>query len=161
MLHQLVRRLNSLCTFLDDSYDINHGGCCLIAYFIAKHLDLLNIKYDLIICDLEEENVISINNNIKNNIIETDLTCNHYYLKIIDTNESINEGTFDDRYYKYNVSIDNCEVIKKIYEFGDWNEQYNNEYSKIIDSIINSFFTIYEDCNFYEGRKMSKMWSSF
>lgn len=50
-VHKLVDALNELCMTLDDTYNVNSGGCCYLAYEIAKHLDRLNIKYRLLVAN--------------------------------------------------------------------------------------------------------------
>lgn len=46
-VHKLVRNLNELCDNLVKEYDVNCGGCCYVAYEIAKHLDRFHISYEL------------------------------------------------------------------------------------------------------------------
>lgn len=47
----LKNSLEHLFTYLDDTYDINAGGCCFAAYVIAKNLESLGESYKLVIYD--------------------------------------------------------------------------------------------------------------
>ena len=38
-INKLIYWLNRTCKLLDDRYNINRGGCCYVAYVIAKLLD--------------------------------------------------------------------------------------------------------------------------
>ena len=58
----LAERLNKLCRFLDEEYDVNCGGCCYIAYCLARLLSRDKFKFKVIIYeDYElEENVYTL-----------------------------------------------------------------------------------------------------
>ena len=56
MSKDFIIQLNNLCQKLDILYDINNGGCCYVAYKIAKQLDKLNIKYELVVFDYISKN---------------------------------------------------------------------------------------------------------
>lgn len=48
-LRILVKRFNKLCELLDDEYKINRGGCCIVAYYIAKLLKMFGYSYTVVI----------------------------------------------------------------------------------------------------------------
>lgn len=50
-LQELTHSLNQLCKVLESSFFVNEGGCCYIAYVIAKNLEKLNIPYKVVLCD--------------------------------------------------------------------------------------------------------------
>lgn len=50
-VHNLKHSLDCLCDCLNILYNINNGGCCYVAYLIARHLDKLKVKYDLVVYD--------------------------------------------------------------------------------------------------------------
>lgn len=88
--HSLLKSLNSLCKFLDDTYDVNLGGCCFLAAIIAKHLDKLGLDYDLVVYDYYEKDQASIEHEViarhRNKSVSKSVTgrnsCNHYCLNL-------------------------------------------------------------------------------
>ena len=48
-IHSLARELDKLCEQLDNKYDVNCGGCCYICWQIARHLERLGLKYNLVL----------------------------------------------------------------------------------------------------------------
>ena len=151
-MQDLIRRLNSLCEFLDESFDINCGGCCLIARYIAEHLDELDIKYNLIIFDHddrdEDEVIYEVQNNEnvnEYNSVTGYCTCSHYCIEIED--ELINcESKYEDKnYYKFRIPNITWSNIDWIYDNGDWNSIYDYKYSDTIEKIISNFFELYKN----------------
>lgn len=149
--YSLLKNLNSLCKFLDETYNVNMGGCCYLASLIAKHLDKLNIKYDLIIYDNYSRNrenikceVISRRKNKDlNNSVTGCYSCNHYCIRlrgagVINGNGDYIEGH---RYSIPNISYKN---IRWIYKNSRWNKCYKVQYNKTIKNIVKEFFKNYE-----------------
>ena len=150
-LHKLVQTLNTLCNNLQDQYNINYGGCCFLAYEIAKHLDKLHIEYRLCIKNDFPLNNFSINNEIKNRTfnklggshsVTRYNTCCHYYL-FINRGGFINPGNVG-KYYIQTISGINYKHIKWIYNTGSWNDNYDIRSNKFIKKAINSYFKQYE-----------------
>lgn len=148
-LKDLKKSLDHLCKFLSCEYDINHGGCCILAYLIALHLDKLNVKYKLVIYADSDKNTDCINEEIMNmssyrepvNSTVGRGTCNHYCLYLKGAG-LINAGS---RYYnKYYIEGVKAMQLKWIYKHGCWNDWYDKNNTKIIKGIINSFFKKYE-----------------
>lgn len=144
-LKHLCRSINSLCVYLKETYLINCGGCCYVAYLIAKHLDKLNIKYDLVIDNCSSKNkfhiteeIISHNINLlKENSVIGEYTCNHYSLRLKSIG-IINKGYKNN--YRYFIPNINHNHIKWIYDNGSWNDCYDVRNNNVIEKIINSFF---------------------
>ena len=143
---RLISELNSLCTFLESKYCINQGGCCFVAYEIARHLDKLNIKYDLVISDYDIRNERNITKEIRNkrknknyfDSVVGDYTCNHYYL--YDKNCGfINPDIIANNNY-YFISDLNYKHIKWIYDKSRWNDCFNLEDKNYVKSFIKIFF---------------------
>lgn len=148
----LIERLNSLCEFLDNSFDVNCGGCCLISSFIAEHLDNLNIKYNLIIFDNDDKDVDSIIHEVQNNEYSNDNnsvvgynTSSHYCIEINDELINCSEKYSEGNYYKFRIPNVTYSDILWIYDEGCWNDNYDTDYSETIENIINNFFSIYEN----------------
>lgn len=159
----LVDKLNSLCKHLDDSYDINRGGCCFVSSIIARYLDKLGIKYNLIIFDREERNEEGVIYNVQNNcnqykddsVVGWDYTCSHYCLEIISSDKTIGNGLINcnKNYYieSHNFNIFTIprvtyENLDWIYDKGDWNNSYEAQrYNNIINNTIHELFTEYEN----------------
>lgn len=149
-IKKLLIELDKACSEFDYEYSINVGGSCFAASVIAKHLDILNIKYYLVVTDYYDKNVTCVTNEIKNrkvnklarNSICGNNTCNHYYLYIPKYSIKIN----------YDYSRENTIFIKEItykdivwiYKKGDWNNYYNTDNNNKFINLINSI------CNKYE-----------
>ena len=143
----LVSELNKLCEFLDNTYDINSGGCCYISYLIAKKLEEFGIKYKLVIFDSEFDSNVktkdlkeAIQNKNLYHIGCGDLVSNHY--AIIVDNMIINGGRYEnDPNRKVTVL---SKDIQWIYKTGDWNESYNIRLNTILKSYINTLFNAFK-----------------
>lgn len=148
--HSLLSSINSLCDFLNENYKINQGGCCYIAYLIAKHLHKLGIKYNLVIFDSFRKDLSYVeyevlkkhcNSNVKTSITGK-FTCDHYCIQIIGAGV-INMGRRDHS-YNYTLSGIPYKNIKWIYDKGLWNNNYNIKHNNTIKNIVNHFFKEYE-----------------
>lgn len=149
-VHKLVEDLDNICSNLNSEYSINCGGCCFVAYVIAKHLDRLNIKYSLQIMNDFPKNLEEINKEVKRKMFNTweemsvsgENTCCHYYLKI-DGGGTVNEGSFSYAYYIYTISDINHRNIGWIYKNSCWNSKYKRRNNKLIKKVISSHFKQY------------------
>lgn len=152
-IHSLQRSLNELCQQLNNTYSINSGGCCFVAYLIAFHLDRLGLRYKLLIFTKELKDDISISSEvhskIRNNSRKTSIvgsgTCNHYAL-YLDGGGTINVEDFY-IFNKYIIEDINSSNIKWIYRSGRWNPEYNIHNNRIIRKTFNAFFNGYEERN--------------
>lgn len=140
-----IQKLENLLKSLDNKFYINEGGCCYVAYIIAKYLDKLNIPYSLIIYNrvkisLSNKDVIY---NIKNNIGNYPIrfhTCNHYTLKIGNIIINTSQG------YRYSYELKNIthKDIRMIYNRGCWNPTYRIRHNENVRKSIHNFFKPYE-----------------
>lgn len=147
-LKDLVYSLNRLCEFLRDEYNINRGGCCYVSYCIAKHLDKLKIKYQLVIKDDCARDLNFVINQVTNRKYTSDLnsvigynTCNHYCIYIENGGVVNNLGYYDNEFMIPEITASN---ILWIYKNGDWNPEYDTYYNSIIKEFIKIFFKRYE-----------------
>ena len=88
-INKLIYWLNRTCKSLDDRYDINRGGCCYVAYVIAKLLDKYQVEnyYLGLISDqekyveaLEYNTRFHIKKDFPNSLMIKEGTCNHYFI---------------------------------------------------------------------------------
>lgn len=150
-VYDLKRSLNCLCKFLSDVYDINNGGCCVIAYMIALHLDRLNVKYKLIVYDDTNKDEGGINTEVmnmnrakhRNESVVGSGTCIHYCI-YLEGAGIINKGFSRNIYSKYSIGGIRAIHLRWLYENGRWSKEYDTKNNKIIRGIINSFFKKYE-----------------
>lgn len=153
--HDLLRRINSLCKFLDETYSVNCGGCCFLAYLIAKHLDKLGMEYTLVIYDNCGKDRIQIEHEVtscrKNKGCSNSVTgvhsCNHYCLQLIGAGV-VNGGQEDD-YHRYIISDISHKNIRWIYTNSEWNDCYEIRHNKTIKNIVNEFFKEYEKASIF------------
>lgn len=136
-----IRKLNDLLSYLDDKFNINAGGCCFVAYCIAKNLEKIGVNYKLVLYTYERKiNLHRTRNNIKfrkNNTFPIGKrNCNHYAIKV--DNELINPVESDR--YVITLSKINCMDIKYIYNMGYWNDVYDSINNYFIENTINKFF---------------------
>lgn len=147
--HSLVRSLNSLCKFLHDTYSVNYGGCCFLAYLIAQHLDQLGLEYDLVIYDnyyrdrvnIEHEVLSRHRNKGLHNSVTGPHSCNHYCLQLRGAGVINAEDEGGHRYTVPDVSYKN---IRWIYRNSKWNSLYEVRHNKTIKNIVKEFFKEYE-----------------
>ena len=150
-IHYLRRSINRLCDFLDAEYNINCGGCCFVAYEIAKHLDRLGLKYTLKIYDNCGKDLSAINTEVrkkrKNNSdresVVGDYSCAHYFLWLEGAGSINNANCFTD-WGTYSISNINHTHIRWIYRVSVWNDIYDTSNNSKIKKIINSYFKSYE-----------------
>ena len=149
--YSLLKNLNSLCRFLDETYNVNMGGCCYLASLIAKHLDKLNIKYDLIIYDSYSRNrenikceVISCRKNKDlNNSVTGYYSCNHYCIRLRGAGVINGDGDYTEE-HRYSIPNISYKNIRWIYKNSRWNKCYKVQYNKTIKNIVKEFFKNYE-----------------
>lgn len=149
--HNLVKKLNSLCNSIDQKYDINYGGCCYLSYLIAKHLEALNLEYDLIIFDSFSKNKTSIINEVTNckrnrkfhHSVTGEFCSNHYCIRLKGAGiiNGCEYGKKDGFYVIPNISYKN---IRWIYRGGDWNTRYETSNNKTVKKLVREFFKEYE-----------------
>lgn len=141
---ELTTKLSVLCRKLDDKYDVNNGGCCFLAYCIARELEKRDISFDLVLYDDELPSEFTLYNNIKEHnkdrIPLGHFTVAHYTLRI--GNVIINSSEWPDEYQVVkNIS---CSDIKYIYYHGSWNRLYNRKYNRVISRLVHKFFKDYD-----------------
>lgn len=130
--YQLARRLNSLCKKLDESFAINYGGCCYVAYCIARLLEKDNFNFSLVVFDKRYE--------LKKFVELSDLPepMDHYAI-IIESDDTSGSGinccedNYDDFYQDFKVS---SEHILEYYLNNIWNSSYNTINNVYIKSLI-------------------------
>lgn len=157
-IRTIIKELNKLCDELSNKFYINSGGCCYIAYLIAKHLDKMHIKYTLCVATNYHLNVDSINKELKyrrhfescNHSITGKNTANHYYIHFPELGD-INEDRYSEDHLIYSFNI-NSKKLKWIYDTGEWNNTYDVDNNILIEHKINICFD-----EIRKNRKMSKM----
>ena len=124
----IVKRLNNLCKYLNREFSINYGGCCYVAYVIAKLLESDGIDFKLIVYDeytIREKSL-------------REFSENHYHYSI-----SI-EGRFDindDGCKRDNSLIRNefkarSKEMLKHYKRYEWNSCYRTRQNSFIFKIL-------------------------
>lgn len=148
--HSLVRSLNSLCKFLHDTYGVNFGGCCFLAYLIAQHLDKLGLEYDLVIYDWYLKDRVSIEHEVisrhrnKGSLhsVTGPHACDHYCLQL--RGAGVINGDDDEESHRYTISDVTYKNIRWIYKSSEWNSRYEVRHNKTIKNIVKEFFKEYE-----------------
>lgn len=139
-VHKLVSDLNNLCNTLVKKYNINCGGCCYVAYEIAKHLDRFHINYKLRVLN---DYPITTNANFKEfDLISGDNVCCHYYL-VVQGGGEVNRGSFGTEYYSYVITGINHRNLSWLYRMSSWNPVYQRKNNKLIKKIISLHFKQY------------------
>lgn len=127
----LADRLNKLCKFLDEEYDINSGGCCYIAYCLARLLSRDKFRFTVIIYeDYECEDKFS------------ELDTSHYHYAIGVGNNVINDADCeDDLEFVKNVyrNVKASEILNH-YQARSWNKCYNANKNSFIFKTIKVFY---------------------
>lgn len=141
--------LNELLRKLHTRYDINCGGCCFVAYIIARELEKRELfDYALRIYDygLDQYSPKKLYYNIINNINGTpcgDNTSVHYTL--VYNNYEVNKlkDSYSDLYF-VDIPEVNANDIKRIYTYGTWNDEYSPSNNKFVSRFINIIFKNYD-----------------
>lgn len=130
----IAERLNSLCKFLDDVYGINSGGCCYIAYCLARMLSRDKFKFKLVIYECN----YPVNAKNLNELGES----HHHYGLLLGNNLPINdcECFFDDDMFKTVLPKVKPSEILFHYEACQWNPLYNKEKNNFIFKTIKVFY---------------------
>lgn len=126
----ISKRLNETCKYLSYWCNINNGGCCYIAYCIARLLEKENIPF-----------IVKVNGVPKTNKLrELKHNGNHYYI-CIGRNDINKLKWLRKRVVIYNST--SSRMLLYHYNKHLWNEEYNYHYNYIVQKILN--FTFY-DC---------------
>lgn len=153
--HSLRKNLNSLCKFLNETYHVNYGGCCFLASLIARHLDNLHIKYDLVIYDSYAKDRLRIENEVitcrKNKGLKSSVTgnysCNHYCIQLRGAGV-INDDDYSEE-HRYTIPDVSFKNIRWIYRNGIWNDRYKVQHNETIKNIVKEFFKEYEKISIF------------
>lgn len=122
-----LERINKVCINLDNKYNINSGGCCFVAYCIAKELEERNILYNLVVYNYYDQDF---------NITEG----NHYAIKV--GNYVINQDDCEDFHREYKVDSDELYML---YYNNPWNKMYSKRWNLIVQTILHSKFRKYDN----------------
>ncbi|MGN0967328.1 MAG: hypothetical protein ACI4OP_07130 [Candidatus Coprovivens sp.] len=123
----LAERLNKVCTFLDDTYDINAGGCCYIAYCLAKLLERDNMKYKIVVYE-----------DYKIGGTFNQLSVGHYHYAIALGRAIINPMD-DDTFVINKYQVSSSDILKH-YNREDWNDCYDTSKNLFINKILKNFY---------------------
>lgn len=139
-VHKLVNNLNALCNDLQNKYNINCGGCCYVAYEIAKHLDRFHISYEMRVlndCPISKK---ELSKGLEP--ISGCNTCCHYYL-VIHGGGPVNRDSFGSWHHTYVVTGINHRNLNWLYRASSWNFVYRRRNNKLIKKIISLHFKQY------------------
>lgn len=144
-LIKFVYKLKKLVTFIDNTYNINNGGCCYLSYIIAKQLEKHNIPYLVGITSYGDFDISEIKSNInkrsRNGVFNfDDYGCYHISIKIGHLDVNVIEDNTSDVEYINLTSKDLHWLYNKGLENSDWNTTYNTDNNQIISKFINVLF---------------------
>lgn len=136
-----LEKLNNLLNDLDSIIKINHGGCCYIAYLIARNCEYRNIKYQVVIRDSDitpkdtRKYYSKIKRRASGGIFPDDqYACNHIYIRIKGININPDGDYGDENECVMNL---NSKDLLWIYRMGEWNESYDTTNNSILSKFIN------------------------
>ena len=155
MNEELANELNKFFENLNYKYKINYGGCCYVAYLIARELEKRHIKYKLVceyenygrIYNLKQEYSI-LKYNLKNRLsIDNNTTVNfgmHIFIKV--DKYLINKGDcVNDSKLVYISNINSIDIYNA-YNNITWNHRFNTFYKNTIKNrIVNKFKELYNE----------------
>lgn len=128
----VAERLNKLCKFLDETYDINAGGCCFITYCLARLLKKDKFKFKVVIYDDYRVGGKTF----------ADVDDSHYHYGIILGDYPINDGNCadDSSFVKSTFSKVKISDILDHYKNNSWNHAYNSEKNSFISKTLKVFY---------------------
>lgn len=137
MNQQQLKLINDLCKILDDNYNINSGGCCYVAYILAKNLEKYHISYKVAFSDLYQcKSGSSIINESEIEVKYNKYSCCHTWIIVSDyhINGFDNYENFD-----LTANLTSKELLT-MYNKGKWNDEYSTSNNKLIRRLISSTF---------------------
>lgn len=138
----LVTKLNELCYKLDKKYNINSGGCCLVAWIIARACENLNIRYKI---KLYPDDIIDSKISIRDAFRNGKMGTFHHIALIID-NKSVNDPHCFLKYVE--ISYIKSSWLKKCYFSNtNWNKRFNSKNSILIEKKLIKFFNEFSNEN--------------
>ena len=137
--YELVSKLNKLCKSLHEEYNINYGGCCYIAYCVARLCEYLEIEFNLIVFD-DEYDLYDYSE------LDDLPTMSHYAILLDDSIEgeviNCDDFWFDYR-YKRCFKVNSREILKYYLNHEPWNKRYNTKNNSSIRLIIEDFYYVW------------------
>lgn len=124
----MAYRLNNLCRFLDDTYDINNGGCCYIAYCFARLLSRDKFKFKVVV--YENYRLGKRFDIVKRN--------SHYHYAISIGDYIINE--IDKTLFRQEYTGVKASELLVHYQNNSWNSKYNIQKNQFIFKTIKVFY---------------------
>ena len=125
----MASRLNNLFSFLGDIYDINSGGCCYIAYLIAKLLESDNISYKVVVY-----NRLPIKGRKFSKLTHN---CNHYCISVGDY--LINNDNWEASYTKFYSKVSSDDLLQHYLKY-TWNDDYDTSENEFLSKVIPMFY---------------------
>ena len=129
---RLAFKLNQVCNLLNGLYDINAGGCCYIAYIIAKLLlddGFASVKL-VILSNSDLSDCETINDVPKSQ--------DHYVIRV--GNQFINADDYDlDDYSEFEFNVTKANFILDHYNKCRWNDTYSPLKNKTVAKILKNF----------------------
>ena len=116
--------------WLAENLWINNGGCCFIAYVVAKNLEKRNIPYSLMVYDYEDYSYEEVSDTL---FVKS---FNHYAIK---TEYGIINGDSqceDPDCQSYEFTDFDSESIYNLYKRNDWNSDYDTDENSFTESIV-------------------------
>lgn len=113
--------INFILEELNNKYHFNSGGCCYVAYLIAKELERIGDPFQLVVQSSSTR------------------VGNHYCLCSLKFG-FINE---DIRYDQRVIFTASSETIKRIYDENGWSMKYDTRNNKALEKEIKHIFSIY------------------
>lgn len=128
-----IKLLNSFLDYLNWRYDINSGGCCFVAYCVAKNLEDRHISFEVVINNERTKEKLTPDYCINNSI-----SANHVFIKC--SEGFINKGNYSVKKNMF-VKLSSSELYN-YYKSSQWNTYYKKRNNRSINQLINKFFKI-------------------
>lgn len=133
---KIANTMNEVCVMLDKLYDINCGGCCYIAYCLAKLLRKDKIPYSVEVISFHEMDEYNDCNDFNN----LDWNFNHYGICLGSTRINITEEDVASSEFILNFDNVSPKIIKSHYDSGYWNDCYDIDKNDFIWEILRKFY---------------------
>lgn len=131
----LASRLGKLCIFLNNTFEINAGGCCFIASVIAHCLEQDDLNYKVGVCNNEDYEFESF----------YDIGCEaqyHYFIVL----DKMNINDDGEEHFQVFDNVSSKDLLDHYLECNDWNPTYNNLNNDFIEHLIKELYV-----KFYEA----------
>lgn len=122
-----IKELRKELANLDYKYDTNNGGCCFVAFCLARELENKQIPFKVVFQIRSKEDMLS--HSYAHVLIRLPKK------RLLNAMPQIRHGLYNDR-----NKVMTSKELKTIYDTTNWNDAYETKYNGVVAKRIKAFF---------------------